>query len=105
MFMSCYGTVDPRRKQTDENASSRMHSRSCTRPFANACRFFASIHESKDGGKTWVRVAGDAAAPMQAFNSAMGQMGVLNGCMLIVGGYSRQASTFSYLNNVWRPSL
>ena len=58
--------------------------RACTRPLAKACRFFASIYESKDGGKTWVQVAGDAAAPMQAFKSAMGQMEELNGCMLIV---------------------
>jgi hypothetical protein len=52
-----------------------------------------------------VRVAGGAAAPMQAFKSAMGKMEELNGCMLIVGGYSRQASQFFYLNSVWRPSL
>ena len=84
-----------------KNANVAAHAYSvCSR--AQSCRFFASIYESKDGGRTWVLVAGDAAQPMQVFNSAMGQMEELNGCLLIAGGYTRQGSAFSYLDSVWR---
>ena len=74
-------------------------------------RFFGSMYKSDDGGITWVDVTssedrgrGEGVLPMQAFESAMGHMQELNGCMVVVGGYTRTGSAFSYLDQVWRAS-
>jgi len=73
-------------------------------------RFYGSMYKSSDGGRTWSDVtdpgsaspsSNDKALPSEAFHSAMGQMEELNGCMYVVGGYTRFGSTFVYLDSVW----
>ena len=42
--------------------------------------------------------------PETAFNSALGQVQELNGCLLVAGGYSHNGTDFQYLDSIWRPS-
>ncbi len=70
-------------------------------------RFFANVFKSDDDGKTWVDIAETQKAPFASskspFNGAMGRMQELNGCMVLVGGFSRNGSDFLFLDDVLSP--